>query len=138
MFFTRRLKMETIYEGGNSDPRNSKQRVKGELSDAAQAAKDSASAEFKSFVADIEDVIKRVANVSDVEVARVRAKVQAALANTKSDIVSSAAGVKQQAERAARYTDEYVHESPWQAIGFGAAVAAVLGLSIGLLSSRRH
>jgi ElaB/YqjD/DUF883 family membrane-anchored ribosome-binding protein len=33
----------------------------------------------------------------------------------------------------ARYTDEYVHENSWKAVGF----AAVLGLAVGLLISRR-
>jgi ElaB/YqjD/DUF883 family membrane-anchored ribosome-binding protein len=130
--------METIYESGNTNSRNSKQRVRDDLSDAAHAIQSNASAELKSFVADIEHAMKRVADVSDVDVARARAKVQAALASTRSGIVSTAADIKEQAQRAVRYTDDYVHESPWQAIGFGAAVAAALGLTLGLLTSRRH
>jgi ElaB/YqjD/DUF883 family membrane-anchored ribosome-binding protein len=130
--------METTFESGNADPRNSKQRIKSELADGAHAAQAAASAELKNFVADIEDVIKRVANVSDADVARMRTKIQAALTTTKDGIFNSAANVKQQAQDAARYADDYVHESPWQAIGIGAAVAAVLGLTVGLLSTRRH
>jgi ElaB/YqjD/DUF883 family membrane-anchored ribosome-binding protein len=130
--------METIFESGNTDSRAGKHRAKNEVIDGARAVQSEASAELKNFVADIEDVMKRVANVSDADVARVRAKVQAALSSTKDGIFTSAANAKKQAQQAARYADEYVHESPWQAIGIGAALAAVLGLSIGLFSSRRH
>jgi ElaB/YqjD/DUF883 family membrane-anchored ribosome-binding protein len=34
---------------------------------------------------------------------------------------------------AAKYTDEYVHDNPWQAIG----VAAAVGVLVGMLLSRR-
>jgi ElaB/YqjD/DUF883 family membrane-anchored ribosome-binding protein len=121
--------METIYQGGNADVRNSKPRSKNA---------DEGSAEFKNFVADIEDVVKRVANVTDNDVARVRAKIQSALTSTKDGLFSSVESAKHQAQQAAKYADDYVRESPWQALGVGAAVAAVLGLSIGLLISRRE
>ena len=34
------------------------------------------------------------------------------------------------AKAAARVTDEYVHDNPWQAIGIGAAVGFLAGLVI--------
>jgi len=37
------------------------------------------------------------------------------------------------AKAAARATDEYVHDNPWQAIGIGAAI----GFLVGLVVSRR-
>ena len=39
----------------------------------------------------------------------------------------------ERARRAARDTDEYVHEHPWHAVGAGAA----LGLLVGVLIARR-
>jgi ElaB/YqjD/DUF883 family membrane-anchored ribosome-binding protein len=125
--------METTYESGQSDFRNSKQRVKGDLA----AMKDTASDEFKNFVSDVEDVVKKVANVSDADVKRVSEKVRAAISSTKSGLASSADNIKQQAQQAAKYADNYVRESPWQAVGVGAAIAALLGLSIGYLAARR-
>jgi len=125
--------METTYESGQADFRNSKQRVKSDVS----SMKDTASDEFKNFVSDVEDVVKKVANVSDADVARVREKVTAAISSTKSGLANSAANIKQQAQDAAKYADGYVRESPWQAVGVGAAIAAVLGLSIGYLAARR-
>jgi ElaB/YqjD/DUF883 family membrane-anchored ribosome-binding protein len=125
--------METTYEGGQAEFRNGGKRAKSELNAAAKET----SAEFKNFVADVEDVVKRVANVSDADVARVREKITSALSSTKSTLANSAENVKVQAQQAAKYADEYVHDSPWQAVGIGAAVAALLGLSIGILASRR-
>ena len=129
--------METTYDTAQSELRNGKNRIKSDLSDGARNIKDTASDEFKNFVTDVEDVMKRVANVTDADVARVRAKIQDAISSTKSTFSQSAARMKEQAQHAADYADEYVHESPWQAIGIGAALAAVLGLSIGYMASRR-
>jgi ElaB/YqjD/DUF883 family membrane-anchored ribosome-binding protein len=38
---------------------------------------------------------------------------------------------------AARQADDYVHEHPWESIAIGAGVAAVVGIVLGLLISRR-
>jgi ElaB/YqjD/DUF883 family membrane-anchored ribosome-binding protein len=38
---------------------------------------------------------------------------------------------------AARATDEFVHENPWQTIGVAASLGAALGVVIGMLVSRR-
>jgi ElaB protein len=129
--------MET-FENGNAEFRTSKQNIKGDLADNARALKATASDELKNFVADVEDVVKRVANVNDNDVARMRAKVQTAISSTKDGLATSIAGVKRQAQQAAKQADTYVHESPWQAIGVTAAIAAVLGLSIGLLAARKQ
>ena len=40
-------------------------------------------------------------------------------------------------QAAARATDEYVHENPWQAIGMAVGLTAVIGVAIGLLLNRR-
>ena len=129
--------METTFDSTQAELRNSKQRIKNDFAEGARNVKDTASDEFKNFVTDVEEVVKRVANVSDADVARVREKVQAAIASTKSGIAYSAENLKRQAKQAAEYTDDYVRESPWQAIGIGAALAAVLGLSIGFFAARR-
>ena len=129
--------METTYDSTSGDFRTAKQRGKGDYGDNGRSLKDTASEEFKNFVTDIEDVVKKVSNISDADVARVRDKVQAAIYSTKSGIASSAANIRAQAQQAAQYADDYVRESPWQAVGIGAALAAVLGLSIGFLAARR-
>lgn len=118
------------------EARNGKHRGNegGKLAGAAARA---GSEEMKKFVTDVEDVIKRVANVSDADLTRVRAKVQGALSSASNNLAQTTAQLKQQAQDAARQADDYVHESPWQAVGISAALGALIGVSIGYLVSRR-
>jgi ElaB/YqjD/DUF883 family membrane-anchored ribosome-binding protein len=89
--------------------------------------------EWRRLVADVEDLVKKVANVDDEEIAEIRSKVEDTLARAKSSAVSSVAAVRGRAEEATEATDEYVHENPWAAIG----IAAAVGIIIGFVASRR-
>jgi ElaB/YqjD/DUF883 family membrane-anchored ribosome-binding protein len=126
--------MESTYDGTLETVRGNK-RGKTDLID--KSASQTTSTEFKNFVADVEDVVKRVADVSDVDVARVRAKIQAALTSAGSGLADGIDTFRVQAQKVAKQTDEYVHDSPWQALGIGAALAALIGVSIGFLAARR-
>ena len=46
-------------------------------------------------------------------------------------LAETEAMVAERAQQAARYTDEYVHENPWRAIGVAAGIGLLLGLMIG-------
>ena len=48
-------------------------------------------------------------------------------------IINYELGQYDQAKAAARVTDDYVHDNPWQAIG----VAAAVGFVVGLMMNRR-
>jgi ElaB/YqjD/DUF883 family membrane-anchored ribosome-binding protein len=134
---SRRNAMDTTFDSSQTELRAAKQRIKSDVVDAARGISGTVSDEFKNFVADVEDVVKRVAHANDADVARVRDRIQDAISSTKNGLSYSAANLKRQAQDAAKYADEYVHDSPWQAIGVGAALAAVFGLSIGYLTARR-
>jgi ElaB/YqjD/DUF883 family membrane-anchored ribosome-binding protein len=122
--------MDTTFE-------NSDKRLKTDVKDGARNVKNVATEEFKNFVSDIEDVVKSVSHVSDADVARVRAKIQSALASTKDGVEITAANLTKRARDAATQADTYVRESPWQAVGIGAAIAALIGVSVGILAARR-
>jgi ElaB/YqjD/DUF883 family membrane-anchored ribosome-binding protein len=89
--------------------------------------------EWRRLVADVEDLVKKVAHVDDEEIAEIRSKVEDTLARAKSTAVSSVAAMRGRAEEATDATDEYVHENPWAAIG----IAAAVGIIIGFVASRR-
>jgi ElaB/YqjD/DUF883 family membrane-anchored ribosome-binding protein len=91
------------------------------------------SSEWKNLVTDVEDLIKKVANVDDAEIAEIRAKVQDTLARAKSSASAGIAAVRGRATEVSESTDEYVHENPWAAIG----VAAAVGIIIGFVAGRR-
>lgn len=87
--------------------------------------------EWRNLVADVEDLIKKVANVKDAEVAEIRAKVEDTLAKAKTSASQGIAAMRGQAEEVTEATDEYVRENPWAAIGIAAAVGIVLGFIAG-------
>lgn len=90
-------------------------------------------AEWRNLVADVEDLVKKVANVDDAEIAAIRGKVEDTLAKAKSVAGEGAAAVRARAGEATEVTDHYVHENPWAAIG----IAAAIGIVIGFVASRR-
>src|SRR5579863_3050598 len=95
--------------------------------------KAAASNEIKSLIADVEDLIARIADLKDADVVRVRNKVQRAVDATKQSLADGVDTIRQHAQTAANTADNYVRESPWQAVG----IAALVGAIVGILATRR-
>jgi ElaB/YqjD/DUF883 family membrane-anchored ribosome-binding protein len=100
---------------------------------AARAARASANDEVSRLVADVEELVRRVADAADPELARLRGNVEATLASTKAALNDGAERVRRQTHDALVSGDRIVHERPWEAIG----VAAAAGVAIGFLLGRR-
>ena len=90
--------------------------------------------DFSAVLTEAEDLLKRASNeTGDAREGPAfagrgeAARRQAAAAGDRRARPSIARGV------AARITDDYVHDNPWQAIG----VAAAVGFVVGLLMTRR-
>ena len=84
--------------------------------------------EMRRLMADVEDLIKKVAHVSDADIARVRDRAQQTLISTRRQIQEGAAKVRANGQHLAETTDSYVHERPWTALGIAAAVGVIIGL----------
>ena len=108
-------------------------RLKTDLTDGLTDLKPAASGEIKNLISDVEDLMARIADLKDSDVARVRSKVQRAVDATKQSLSDRADSLRQQAQNIAITADDYVHESPWQAIG----IAALVGAVVGILAARR-
>jgi ElaB/YqjD/DUF883 family membrane-anchored ribosome-binding protein len=104
-------------------------RARRAVKDGSESGRD----EWHRLVADVEDLVKKVANVDDDEIAAIRSKVEDTLAEAKSSAAAGIAAVRGRAEDASEATDEYVHENPWAAIG----IAAAVGIIIGFVAGRR-
>jgi ElaB/YqjD/DUF883 family membrane-anchored ribosome-binding protein len=91
------------------------------------------SAEWHKLVADVEDLVKKVADVDDEEIAEIRSKVEQALAQAKSTAGEGIAAARDRAEEVSDATDDYVRENPWAAVG----IAAAIGIVIGFVAGRR-
>jgi ElaB/YqjD/DUF883 family membrane-anchored ribosome-binding protein len=121
------------FEGTADEVRATGRRVGNDLADGAGNIKNAASAEIKSLIADVEDLVARIADIKDADVARVRNKVLRAVDGAKESLADSADSLRRQAQRVATTADDYVHDSPWQAVG----IAALVGAMVGILATRR-
>ena len=103
--------------------------------DSARTAARAGSQEFRNLIADVEELIKRVAHVNDADLARARVKLENWLTAAKTALHNGTERVKTTARQAADRTDQYVHTNPWSAVGIAAAAGAAIAV---LLSTRIH
>jgi ElaB/YqjD/DUF883 family membrane-anchored ribosome-binding protein len=102
-------------------------------SPTARKIGDYANGQVNNFLDSVEDLTKALKDVDTPEIARVRAKVKIALVAAKSAVADTASQLRSQAQQVGKRTDGYVRDNPWQVIG----IAAVVGLAVGILASRR-
>jgi len=98
-----------------------------------EVSKEKLVADLKIVVADAEELLRATASQAGEKVSAARERIQASLATAKVKLSEAERAVMEQTKRAAKVTDEYVHENPWRAVG----IAAVAGLVLGVLISRR-
>ena len=94
--------------------------------------KDKLVADLKVVVADAEELLRATASQAGEKVAVARERIQASLATAKVKLGEAERALLEKTKEAARATDDYVRENPWQAVG----IAAVAGLVLGILISR--
>jgi ElaB/YqjD/DUF883 family membrane-anchored ribosome-binding protein len=125
--------MDSTFDGTTEQVRASGRRIKDEVSAGAHDIKAAASTEIKSLIADVEDLMARIADLKDADVMRVRSKVQRAVDATKQSLADGADAIRQHAQSVAGTADDFVRDSPWQAVG----IAALVGAVVGILATRR-
>jgi len=103
------------------------------VSEGVKDVKAAASSEIKNLIADVEELMVRIADLKDADVVRVRSKVQRAVDATKQSLAEGAETIRQHAQDVASTADDYVRDSPWQAVG----IAALVGAVVGILATRR-
>lgn len=126
--------MENTFDGSTEQARATGRRLKNDLSEGVSEIKAAASSEIKNLIADVEDLMTRIADLKDADVVRMRGKVQRAVDATKQSLADGAETLRQHAQNVASTADDYVRESPWQAIG----IAALVGAVVGILATRRN
>jgi ElaB/YqjD/DUF883 family membrane-anchored ribosome-binding protein len=90
-------------------------------------------ADLKVVVADAEELLRATASQAGEKVSAARERIQASLATAKVKLSDAERALLEKSKLAAKATDEYVRDNPWQAVG----VAALAGLVLGVLISRR-
>jgi len=100
---------------------------------ANDVSKEKLVADLKVVVADAEELLRATASQAGEKVSAARERIQASLATAKVKLGEAERALLEKTKQAARATDDYVHENPWQAVG----IAAMAGLVLGILISRR-
>ncbi len=89
--------------------------------------------DLRMVVADAEELLRATAGQAGEKAAAARERIQERLRAAKERLSVAEAAVVDRTKKAARVTDEYVHENPWKAIG----IAASVGVIVGMLIARR-
>lgn len=98
---------------------------------STEASKERLVSDMKVLVADTEELLRATASQAGDKASAARERIQATLANTKAKMIEAERAVLEKTKQAARATDDYVHDNPWQAVGIAAGVGFLLGLLIG-------
>ncbi len=104
------------------------------MSKASQASVESQEqlvSDIKSVISEAEEMLSATADQAGESVTRLRDRIQARLREAKVRLSDAEAVLVAKTKAAARATDEYVHESPWTAVGIAAGVGLLVGLIIG-------
>jgi ElaB/YqjD/DUF883 family membrane-anchored ribosome-binding protein len=112
---------------------NGTRRVAKEFERGAERVRRTAANELGALVADVEDLLKKVAHVEDADVAQLRSSLQDRIDSARAALAAGGKRISEGARQAAGATDDYVRGSPWQAVG----IAALAGAFVGYLVSRR-
>ncbi|NGM87144.1 DUF883 family protein [Parapusillimonas sp. SGNA-6] len=87
----------------------------------------------KSSLDDAEKLLREAAESTGDKAAELRERAMRSLRRTREALYDTQDALMERGRRAARVTDDYVHDNPWQAIG----MAGLVGLVIGALMCRR-
>jgi ElaB/YqjD/DUF883 family membrane-anchored ribosome-binding protein len=89
--------------------------------------------DLAAVLAEAEEMLKRASVETGDKARDLRSQVETQLLRAKLKLQEIEGEAIDHAKAAARATDDYVHDHPWQAIG----IAASVGLLLGLLMNRR-
>jgi ElaB/YqjD/DUF883 family membrane-anchored ribosome-binding protein len=89
--------------------------------------------DFSAVLAEAEDLLKKASNETGDRARDLRQQVESKLLSAKLRLQELQGEAMDRARSAARTTDDYVHDNPWQVIG----AAAAIGFLAGLLMNRR-
>jgi len=96
-----------------------------------ERSRDALVKDFSDVLVEAETLLKQAAKESGEKATDLRSQVETKLRSAKLKLQELQDEAIDNAKAAARVTDDYVHDNPWQAIGVAAAVGLLVGLVIG-------
>jgi ElaB/YqjD/DUF883 family membrane-anchored ribosome-binding protein len=98
-----------------------------------ERSRDALVKDFSDVLGEAETLLKQASKESGERASDLRSQVETKLRSAKMRLSDMHGDAMDNAKAAARATDDYVRDNPWQAIG----VAAGIGFLVGLVLSRR-
>jgi ElaB/YqjD/DUF883 family membrane-anchored ribosome-binding protein len=102
-----------------------------EAADLSNNSKQKFVTDMKIVVSDAEEILRATAGVAGEKMGDLRDRIGERLRDAKLRLADAEAAVVDRTKAAARATDDYVNENPWQAVGIAAGVGLLLGIIIG-------
>ena len=87
--------------------------------------------DIRAVIADAEEILRATADQTGEKIANLRVRIQDRLLGARIRLDAAEAALIDKTRAAARAADDYVHESPWQAVGIGVGVGFLLGIILG-------
>jgi ElaB/YqjD/DUF883 family membrane-anchored ribosome-binding protein len=86
--------------------------------------------DFSAVLDEAEDLLQKSSKESGERARDLRDQVQAKLLSAKVRLQEIQDDAVDRAKDAARATDDYVHDNPWQAVGVAAAIGFIAGMAL--------
>jgi ElaB/YqjD/DUF883 family membrane-anchored ribosome-binding protein len=88
-------------------------------------------ADLKAVIADTQELLNATAGQAGEKIHAARARAEESLRSAKARLGELGEAGAEKARAAAKATDTYVHENPWQAVGVAAGVGFLIGMLLG-------
>ena len=102
-----------------------------EVTEMSNSSKQKLVSDMKVVVSDAEEILRATAGVAGEKMVDLRERIGERLRDAKLRIADAEAALVDKTKAAARATDDYVNENPWQAVGIAAGIGLLLGIIIG-------
>lgn len=93
--------------------------------------------DLRTLIGEGESMLRGAASDAATMTADARDRLVEQLESARARLEALERAANKRARDAARATDTYVHDHPWQAVGIGVGVGVGVGLIVGLLISRK-
>ena len=102
-----------------------------EFQSSSSATQEKLVNDIRAVIADAEDLLKVTADQTGEKIAELRSRIHSRLLDARIRLDAAEQVLLDKSRAAARAADDYVHESPWQAVGIGVGVGLLVGLILG-------
>ncbi len=102
-----------------------------EAIDTSNSSKQKLVSDMKVVVSDAEEILRATAGVAGEKMVDLRERIAERLRDAKLRLADAEAALVDKTKAAARATDDFVNDNPWQAVGIAAGIGLLLGIIIG-------